>query len=174
MGKQFMPWIGFNSLVLATGAAIAVGSLALAQDMPQGGMMPGNPMMQGMMRGRGMMPMMENCPMAGGGGAAYSEGRIAFLKAELAITDEQKATWDAYAAAIKMNLENMQAMRGTMMTVMQAQSPVEQLDAHIAAMEARLSALREIKPALSALYGRLSEEQRKKANELLTGMGCMM
>ena len=34
--------------------------------------------MMGMMRGGGMMGMMESC------GTAYSEGRIAFLKAELA------------------------------------------------------------------------------------------
>ena len=127
----------------------------LAQESPAG------------MRG-GMMGMMESC------GAAYSEGRIAFLKAELAITDQQKGVWEAYAAAIKKNLEGMQGMRATMMKVMEAKSPVERLDAHVVAMESRLAALKELKPALGNLYSTLSEDQKKKADELLTGMGCMM
>jgi hypothetical protein len=130
-------------------------------------------MMGGMMQGGGMMRMMENCPMMGGT-AAHAEGRIAFLKAELAITDQQKEAWDAYAAAIKKNLEGMQAMRETMMKAMQAKSPVERLDAHIAAMDARVTALKELKPAATTLYAALTDEQKKKADELLTGMGCMM
>ena len=149
------------------------GTEAQAQ-MPDG-MMKGG-MMSGMMQGSGMMGMMrmmENCPMMGGM-AAHAEGRIAFLKAELAITDQQKAAWDAYAVAIKKNLTGMQAMRETMMKVMQAKSPVERLDAHISAMDARLAALKELKPAVNTLYAALSEEQKKKADELLTGMGCMM
>lgn len=136
-----------------------------AQEMPQAGMLQGGGMM-------GMMRMMENCPMMGG--AAHTEGRIAFLKAELAITDQQKEAWEVYAAAIKKNLEGMQAMRETMMKVMQGKSPVERLDSHIAAMDSRVAALKELKPALSTLYGALSDEQKKKADELLTGMGCMM
>jgi hypothetical protein len=153
---------------------------APAQEMP-GGMMGGRSMMgmmmrgggmMGMMGGQGMMGVMESCPMMGG--TAHSEGRIAFLKAELAITDQQKEVWDAYAAALKKNLEGMRGMRLAMMKVMQAKSPVERLDAHVAAMESRLAALRELKPALANLYSALSEEQRKKADEFLTGMGCMM
>jgi hypothetical protein len=141
---------------------------APAQEMPMGGGMMG-PGMMGMMRGGGMM---EGCPMMGG--TAHSEGRIAFLKAELAVTDLQKGAWEAYAAAIKKNLEGMQGMRPAMMKVMKAKSPVERLDAHIGTMESRLGALKELKPALTNLYGALSEEQKKKADELLTGMGCMM
>jgi hypothetical protein len=141
---------------------------APVQEMPMGGGMMG-PGMMGMMRGGGMMGMMEGCPMMGG--TAHSEGRIAFLKAELAITDQQKGVWEAYAAAIKKNLDGMQGMRPAMMKVMQTISPVERLNAHIGAMESRLG---ELKPALASLYNALSEEQKKKADELLTGMGCMM
>ena len=39
---------------------------------------------------------------------------------------------------------------------------------------ARVTALKELKPALADLYAALSDEQKKKADELLTGMGCMM
>jgi hypothetical protein len=150
---------------------------APAQEMPQGmmgdrAMMGG--MMSGMAQGRGMMGMMGNCPMLGGSNPSYAEGRIAFLKAELSITDQQKDAWDAYAAAIKKNLAGIQSMRETMMKVMQAKSPVDRIDAHIAAMESRVAALKELKPPLANLYAALSDDQKKKADELLTGMGCMM
>ena len=141
----------------------------------RGGMMMQDGMMGGMMRrGGGMMGMMENCPTMGGHTTAYAEGRIAFLKAELAITDAQKGAWEAYAAALKKNLDGMQAMRERMMKVMQAKSPVERLDAHLAAMENRITVLRELKPSLADLYAALSEDQKKQADQLLTGMGCMM
>ncbi len=82
-----------------------------------GGMMqPGAGMqrqMGGMMQGRGMMGMMGGCPMMGYGGATHIAGRIAFLKAELGITDTQKAAWDAYASALKQMLESMQSMHRT-------------------------------------------------------------
>lgn len=131
-------------------------------------------MMGGMMHSRGMMGMMGGCPMMSGSSPSYAEGRIAFLKAELSITDQQKVAWDAYAAAVKKNLAGMQNMRETMMKFMQAKSPVERLDAHIAAMKSRVAALNELKPPLANLYAALSDEQKKKADELLTGVGCMM
>ena len=121
-----------------------------------------------------MMDMMgRNCPMMGAG-ASHTEGRVAFLKAELAITDAQKAIWDGYAAALGKNLQAMQAMRGGMMKMMEAKTPVERLDARIATMEGRLASLKDVKPSLAALYAALSDEQKKKADPILTGMGCMM
>ncbi len=156
-------------------AISAVGALAQGQ-MP--GRMPGMGMMDGGMMGGGMMGMMRmmaECPMMMGGDvASHTEGRIAFLKAELGITDAQKVAWDAYAAALTKNLQGMQATRATMMKMMEAKTPVERLDSHLAAMEGRVAALKEVKPTLSALYAALSDEQKKKADELLTGMGCMM
>jgi hypothetical protein len=130
--------------------------------------------MRDMPMGRGMMGMMRDCPMAGGDMSTFAEGRVAFLAAELAITGSQKAVWETYAAALKKNLQGMQAMRQTMMRAMEAETPVERLDAHLAAMDGRLASLKEVKPALSALYTALSAEQKKKADQILTGIGCMM
>jgi LTXXQ motif family protein len=149
---------------------------------PGGGMMgPGGGMMGpggGMMGPRGMMGMMAGCAMMGmtgdGQTQTFAEGRIAFLKAELAITDAQKPVWDTYAEALKRNLQGMQGMRQTMQSMFEAKTPVERLDAHLAAMESRTATLKEIKPALASLYTALSPEQKKKADEVLTGMGCMM
>jgi hypothetical protein len=126
----------------------------------------------------GMMGMMGGCPMMGttaeGRAQTFVNGRIAFLKAELGITEAQKAAWDAYADALKRNLQGMQGMWQTMQAVFEAKTPVERLDAHVAAMEGRLTALKDVKPALASLYAALNDEQKKKADELLTGMGCMM
>jgi hypothetical protein len=111
---------------------------------------------------------------SGGQTSAFAEGRIAFLKAELAVTDAQKPVWDAYAEALKGNLQSMQSMRQIMQTAFEANTPVERLDAHIAGMETRLGALKAVKPALANLYAALSSEQKKKADDVLTGVGCMM
>jgi hypothetical protein len=150
--------------------------------MRQGMGMMGHGMMMGPgMMGRGMGMMMGGCPMMGTMGGdddakpqSFAEGRVAFLKAELAITEAQEGAWKTYADALRKNLASMQGMHATMRNMMSAKTPVERLDAHVAAMEGRLAALKEVKPALAGLYGALSDEQKKKADTLLTGMGCMM
>ena len=122
----------------------------------------------GMMQQRGMM---EHCAM-GGGTTAYSEGRLAFLKAYLAITDQQKAAWDAYAGALTSKLEAIKGVRDAAAKAMQAKSPTGRLDAHIAALETKAATLKELRPALTALYSALSDEQKKKAEELLLDVAC--
>ncbi len=133
---------------------------------------------QGYGRGYGWGMMGGGCGMMGtrsdGRAETFVNGRIAFLKAELGITDAQKAAWDTYADALKRNLQSMQGMWQTMQAVFEAKTPVERLDARVTAMESRLAALKEVKPALAGLYAALSDDQKKKADELLTGMGCMM
>lgn len=160
-------------------AAIAIAALmtgwltgALAQSSadPPWHMMQGGPVL-GTMGG--------NCPtmgtiMYGEDVPPYSEGRLAFLRTELAITDAQNTQWDAYASALRINFQSMHDMRRTMKTPVSDMTPVERLDAHLTAMRGRLKALEEVKPSLAALYTALSADQKKKADQLLTQMGCMM
>lgn len=169
-----------TSLALASIAALAIGTaFVMAQQGPMrpGAMMGGaGPMMP--MAGR-TMPGMSDCPMMGmmmgnGDMPAIADGRIAFLKAELTITAAQQTAWDTYAGALRKNFTGMQAMRQTMMSALDGKTPVERLDAHLAAIESRHGALKEIKPVLATLYGALNDEQKKKADQILTGMGCMM
>ena len=176
--------------ILAAGVAAAgAGGLSTAgaqgfgpgPGMMGGGYGPGMMFGQGSGPGRGYGPGMMGMMMGGCGGfgpegqsASYVDGRVAFLKAELAITDAQKTAWDAYAEALKRNLQSMQRMALTMKTVFEAKTPVERLDAHLAAMDVRLGALKDMKPALAGIYAALSADQKKKADDLLTGMGCMM
>lgn len=104
----------------------------------------------------------------------FIEGRLAFLKAELKITDAQNDVWTAYGQALKNNLETMKTMHELMQSTFEAKTPVERLDGRVAAMETRLSALKEMQPALAKLYEVLDETQKDKANNVLTFMGCMM
>src|ERR1039458_9744443 len=79
------------------------------QNMPQRGMMsPGNGMP--MMDGPGRMGMMGMMGMAG-----HVEGRIAFLKAELKITETLMPQWNAFADALRENARRMSGMPAIMM-----------------------------------------------------------
>jgi LTXXQ motif family protein len=138
--------------------------------MPGG--MPGDGMpMMGMMRmmmgqeGIGGMSMM----MAG-----HVEGRLAFLKTELKITDAQLPQWNAVADAIRANAKTMGGMAEGMIGGMQTGTLPEKLAAREKMMTAHLEALRKFKAAVDPLYAALSDEQKKTADELLIGpMGMM-
>jgi hypothetical protein len=164
--------ISILSASILTGVLVLWVGASLAQQGPKGPMAPGGEMGAGRMMGMSDCPMMSM--MTGGAEMpAFGEGRIAFLRAELAITTAQQATWESYAAALKKNFASMQGLRQSMLTALEGKTPVERLDAHLAAIESRHGALKEIKPALVALYAALSDEQKKKADQILTGMGCM-
>ena len=166
-------------------ALIALGFVGAASAQGQQGQGPmmGPGMGQGMMgrgmMGPGMMGMGGMCPMMGTMAQGddtppFIEGRLAFLKAELGITEAQQAAWSAYSEALKKNLQSMAGMRQTMMTAMAGKTPVERLEAHLTAMESRQKALQELKPSLTKLYDALDAEQKKMADQILIGMGCMM
>jgi hypothetical protein len=116
------------------------------------------------MMGPGMHGMMDFGPMM--------EGRLAYTKAELGITDAQTAAWDDYTKVVKARATQMQSVRASMMEAMQAGSAVARLDARIKAMESMLDNLKTLKPATEALYNTLSDDQKKKA-DLLLGIGMM-
>src|SRR4051794_12201119 len=73
----------------------------------------------GMMGNMGaMMPMMHQMMMGQQGGMGmpfeHTEGRIAFLKTELRITDAQAAQWNTFADALRANAKTHQAMHERM------------------------------------------------------------
>jgi hypothetical protein len=106
--------------------------------------------------------------------AGHVEGRLAFLKTELKITDAQLPLWNAVADAIRANAKNMGGMAEGMMGSMQAGTLPEKLAAREKMMTAHLEALSKFKAAVDPLYAALSDEQKKTADELLIGpMGMM-
>ncbi len=124
-------------------------------------------MKPGQMMGGGMMSMMGGCQMMD---AKALDG----IKAKLSITSSQQPAWDAVAEALKKNAVSMQTMHQTMMKMMETKSPAGRLDAHIGAMESRIAAMKALKQALAGLDAVLNDEQKKTAEQMLTGTGCMM
>jgi hypothetical protein len=126
---------------------------------------------QGMMMGmQGMMnPAMMGMMM---GGPAV-QGRLAYIKAEIGITDAQTAAWDAYVNAVNARVTAMQGMHADMMQAMQTGSAIARLDAQAKAMQSMLDSMQALKPAMNGLYAVLTDEQKQQADLLLT-TGCMM
>ena len=120
---------------------------------------------RGMKQGMGHGGMMHSVPMM--------EGRLAYIKADLEITDAQMAAWDAYANAVRARHTTMEGMHAKMMKAKESRSALERMDARINAMESRLESLKALKPVTEALYALLTDEQKKKADQLLGG-GCGM
>ena len=139
--------------------------------MDQGGqgMMGGGMMGPGMMMGMGPGMMMGQEDLK-----AMVEGRLAYVKTALGITDDQAAAWKAYEDASRADVQGMQAAHQAMMTAMQSGSAIDRMHTHITMMQARLDALKALQPATEALYKALTPEQQKKADALLGMGGGMM
>jgi hypothetical protein len=124
----------------------------------------GMPMMR-MMMGQDGMHMM----------AGHIEGRLAFLKTELKITDAQLPLWNAFAQAMRDNATAMAAMPHAMTGIDQAPAFPDKLAARETLLTARLEAVRKLKVAADPLYIALYADQKKTANEIMLGpMGMIM
>ncbi|WP_374374229.1 Spy/CpxP family protein refolding chaperone [Dongia sp.] len=186
-----------RSLMLAFAVAAMMTAPALAQQSNQ--QAPQYMMHQGMMghgmMGHGMMGMMHP--------TQHVEGRLAFLKTELKITDAQAPQWKTYADAFRANTQRMNDLmadmmpggmmmnqgmmgqgmmgQGTMNQGMMNQGrpgPLmtvpERFDRAEKHMAAHLEMLSALKGPTLDLYGVLSDEQKHVADELLMGpMGMM-
>jgi hypothetical protein len=116
--------------------------------------------------GKGMKHgMMHSVPMM--------EARLAYIKADLEITEAQGAAWDAYANAVRARHDAMESVHADMMKAKGNGTVVDRMDARIKSMETMLDGLKAMKSPTEALYDALSDEQKKKADQLL-GAGCGM
>lgn len=152
----------------------SVGEVSAPSDQQAAGMNMMN-MMAGMMKmmSGGQMGM-GGMEMSGMGMTERVEGRIAFLRAELQITDAQAKLWDAYAGTLRDNAKRLKDSGGGMMAGMQSPALLGQLDAQEKMLSARLEGIKAMKVTLAPLYEALTEEQRKTADELLAPhMGLM-
>jgi hypothetical protein len=150
--------------------------------MGGGGMMGSEGMMGrgGMSMMGGRMPMMDMMQMMGmmgqsSGGMSgmatidHVEGRIAFLRTELKITDAQASAWNAFADALRANAKGLGEVRASMMPKAGAapQTLIDRLMLQEKWLAARLEGTRAIRSALTNLVGAFSEEQKKTADEIL-------
>ncbi len=145
---------------------------ARAMPMPPGapgnGMMMGGNMPQMAQMMRSMMMMHEGMGSAGMMPLSHMEGRIAFFKAELHITDAQLPQWNAFADAMRGNAATLQA---AMQKGMQSSGPVaapEQMERRITMLSTQLDTMKSMVGAAKPLYAVLSDEQKKTADELMS------
>ena len=176
-----------NSALVALAIAAAIGGTAVAQSQsPQQGTSPGWTWGPRGMMGYGFMgpSMMGHGPWMMGGGsteamcsamASHIEGRLAYIKAELKVTDAQDPLWSAYAVAARDNAKTMIARCTAMMGKRDSQvSLPDRLDQNEQLMAAQLDAMRAMNKALKPLYAALSDGQKKTADQLFWGpMGMM-
>lgn len=161
----------------------------VAPSMPMMNMMgqqsQGMPMMNMMGQGSmGMMGMMGQgaMPMAGGmtgpgmsmmDMGVHLEGRIAFLRAELGITEAQVPQWDAFAQALRDGATKLKQAQATPMQPGTGSIDfLQRVTAQEQWLGARLEGLRAAKIAFAELQAVLSDDQKKIAEELLTQPVC--
>jgi hypothetical protein len=141
------------------------------------------------MMGAGSMPMMaggggmmgahgmgSQCTMADGVAnmgmmsamTGHVEGRLAFLKTELKITDTQLPLWNKFADALRNNAKAMsKVMQGGVAGFGQSETVPGRLAARAKLLTAQLDALQNLKVAIDPLYAALSAEQKKTADEIM-------
>ncbi len=153
--------------------------------MGQGGMM--GPGMMGMM-GSGMMgpggggmgpggmgAMGGPCPAGAPGMVERMEGRIAFIKAELKITEAQLPAWNTFASALQANAVKLNEVAAKMRQMGGAQPTLSQrLENQEQVIAARLDGIRSVRTALAGLLGVLTDEQKKVAEEIVPWHGGLM
>lgn len=118
----------------------------------------GMPQMQG---GMGMGPGM------GGQTLDRLDGRLAFLHAELHITQQQMPAWDAFAAALRSARDHLAEARAAMQDGNKATDPLGRLEAYERHSTARLQALHDSRMTFAKLYGTLDDGQKRTADELV-------
>ncbi len=200
-------------LATATAALILSAGVALAQapqspPAPAGGMdhgamghdMKGMGGMGGMEHGGGMGGMMGGMEHGGGGMAGmmrhmlcgvteHVEGRLAYLKAELKLTDAQQGAWNTFADAYRATTQKTAKVCAEMDAAGPDHSMHKGVLGHLTMMEhhmsAHLDSVRGLKAAIEPLFAVLTEDHKKTADHVMThimevgmsmggGMGGMM
>ncbi len=94
---------------------------------------------------------------------ANVEKRLAALRTELKITNDQEQAWNIYADKTKQSVKEIRdQMTGAMHD--KPQTAPERFDRHIALMKDRLANFEKMDDALKELYKRLTPEQKIQAD----------
>jgi hypothetical protein len=127
--------------------------------------------------GRMMQPMMHQMmqQMMQGRMAASAlqpfrriAGQLAYVRAELRITDAQAQPWNAFAETVRVQAERLRQATQQAMTGATEPGPApQQMERRIALLSVHMEAMRVVATAATPLYAALSEEQRQIADELM-------
>jgi len=188
---------GLRALAAAVALLFLAGSPGFAADTDRGppGPASGPGWGYGMIGGYGYGPMAGYGRGAGGGGYGrggfgmgpwmmggmwgydeedsavnFVDGRLAFLKAELKITDQQMPEWNAFAAAVRTNAKTINTRVRPFYAGDWAAKPLpERLDEQAQLLAARLEAFKRTSAAVKPLYAALDDAQKKIADVILLG-----
>jgi hypothetical protein len=169
----------FPALVLAAVVGLAAlpgvsqtmapGQGMMSAPMP-GGMPPGGmPTMMGVDQDSMMPMMMMRGMMARRASLMFEhvEGRIAFLKTELKITDAQMPQWNRFADVLRSTAASMNSMHQGMMQSPPPGTLPDRLNLRETMLSSHLEALKSFRAAVEPLYASFSDEQKKTADELM-------
>ena len=151
MPQQPMPMCSMMQNMMRMGAA--------QQAMPtmQGGASPGANMSMGMgAMADGAQPM--------GSSAARLEGRIAFLRTELHITDAQAPAWESFANTLRTGRDHLEAARAALQDGATATDPMARLESYENHLEARTEAIHMTRTAFNTLFAQLDDAQKRMAS----------
>ena len=148
--------------------------MAMMQNMmrmgsAQQGAMP--PMQGGSASGAGMAPGMSAMGMSATGPAgspaadsvARLDGRIAYLRGALRITDAQAAVWDGFVATLRVGRDHLDAARIALQDSTVGTDPMGRLESYETHLKARTDAIHMTRMAFGTLYGQLDEAQKRVA-----------
>lgn len=186
----------FVRLALPVLALLAMVSAGQAQQGREGHHPAGQPGTQAAPTPDAAMPMQGmgggsmDCPMMGamkhdagkgmnmGMGMPFEhvEGRIAFLQTEIGITDTQREQWNAFADSLRRNADVHRTMHNQMMGpgAPSSQTWLQKVQQKSRMMSTHAEALKAVDTAAGPLYAVLTEDQRQKAESLLSGAMGMM
>lgn len=101
----------------------------------------------------------------------HVEGRIAYLKAELKITDAQAPLWNKVADTLRDNAKQMDDAMTAMRRDPNAAPPtaIDRLESHAKFAELRAQGTQRFLAAFRPLYGSLSDDQKKSADDMMGG-----
>ncbi len=123
------------------------------------------PMGPGAMMGPQMMQMMMQTRMMDLP-TDHIDGRIAYLHAELKITEPQMPAWTEFATVMRTNAKRVEdAQKGQPQRT--TTTAADRLDDQERWLTVRLESVKALKPAYAKLYAALDDKQKKIANELI-------
>ena len=147
MGQAQQPMAGCDMMAMMRDMMMRRG--AMPQGMQQGGAAPG------------MGSMGGDQPI--GSSAARLEGRIAFLRTELHITDAQAPAWDTFANTLRAGREHLDAARTALQDSSRAADPMARLASFESHLRERTEAIHMTRMAFDTLYRQLDDVQKRTA-----------
>jgi hypothetical protein len=102
---------------------------------------------------------------------ARVEGRLAYAKTLLNITDEQAELWKAYEDASRANVKKMREANQAMVNAEAYGATIDRMRTQTSMMEAQLEARKALEPVTESLYKSLSPEQKQRADVVFLLLG---